>query len=116
MFADGETLLFDALCQSLDHLANQSGDDEALEERLYGLILLTDGQDAGRGTVSSEEAALACLEAAVEQRNIQTITIAYGAEADTELLGSLAEAGNGQSFIEFPDTIQERFLTIIFTK
>lgn len=110
LFADGDTLLYDALCQSLEYLANET----AGEDRLNGIVFLTDGQDAGQGAVTSEEEALACLASAGEQVDIQMITLAYGPEADVELLERLAQASNGQSFIEFPDTIHERFLTISF--
>ncbi len=109
LFADGDTLLYDALCQSFEYLA-----ESAREERLYAVILLTDGQDAGQGQVTTEEEMLACFSAAEEQVDIQTITITYGDEADADLLERFAGVSNGRAFTAFTDTILERFWTISF--
>ena len=59
---------------------------------------------------------LACFSAAEEQVDIQTITIAYGDEADADLLERFAGASNGRTFSEFTDTILERFRTISFAE
>ena len=57
---------------------------------------------------------LACLAAAEEEVDIQTITIAYGNEADADFLERFAEASNGRAFTAFTDTILERFRIISF--
>ena len=110
LFADGDTLLYDALCQSFDYLVESAG-----EERLYGVIVLTDGQDAGQGEATTEQEMLACFTAAEEKVDIQTITIAYGNEADADFLERFAEASNGRAFTAFTDTILERFRIISFS-
>jgi len=114
LFADGDSPLYDAICQSVQELAIWSTKELAGSERLYGIILLSDGEDAGRGTLTSEQEMLACLAAAGDEIEIQTVAIAYGNDADETLLERFAEASSGQSLSATPDTILERFQTISF--
>jgi hypothetical protein len=101
LFASGNSALYDAVCSIMAPLASDG------EGRGTTVIVLADGPDTASATVTSEAELLACIPGRVELH-----TIAYGPEADAELLARLAEQGNGVALRAEPATIGQILRTI----
>lgn len=101
LFAEGNSALYDAVCQVVETAIDE---DEAQRTTL---ILLADGPDAASTTIPTESDLLACIPA-----EITVHTIAYGSEADAELLARLAAHGDGVALEAEPETISETLLRI----
>jgi Ca-activated chloride channel family protein len=90
----------------------RQADQAAGERRLYGIVLLSDGQNtAGQ---RNEQQMLACLPVAEDAAGIKIFTIAYGDDADEGLLERIAEATNGQAYTSDPEQIGEVYEAIAF--
>jgi hypothetical protein len=101
LFASGNSALFDAVCSVMAPLASDG------DGRGTTVIVLADGPDTASATVTSEAELLACIPGRVELH-----TIAYGPEADAELLARLAEQGNGVALRAEPATIVQILLEL----
>jgi Ca-activated chloride channel family protein len=103
--ADGTTKLYDAVCLGVERMNQLSSADEAAgERRLYGVVVLSDGDD----TMSdrSEEEMFACLPSGEDVEGVKVFTIAYGEDADEELLAQIAKRTNGVFFTGDPESIE----------
>jgi len=112
--ASGNTRLYDAVCQTVEELDELKADDEESDEqRLYGIVLLSDGQDTGsnrsRGTLFS-----GCLPPGESADTLKIFSIAYGEDADEELLEQIADQTNGRFYTSDPDDIEEIYRQIAF--
>jgi Ca-activated chloride channel family protein len=86
--AEGDTALYDAIGEGATLLANTTRSDTT-----NALVVLTDGLDT-YSYVYTQESALD----AVAQSGATVFTIAYGSDADEELLENLAYQANGNYF------------------
>jgi Ca-activated chloride channel family protein len=103
----GSTALYDAA--SAGYAAVDALKDDS---RINAVVLLTDGQDtASKGT---EQALVARLKqrSQGEGRQIRLFTIAYGADADGEILTHIAEASGAEEFAGDPAKIDAVYLQI----
>jgi Ca-activated chloride channel family protein len=90
LFADGNTALYDTALAALDNIEKHKR--ESKEPRLYGIVLLTDGKDtSSKGRLSDVLDRLPATEAADGTR---IFTVAYGAEADEDLMKQIATRSN----------------------
>lgn len=98
LFAEGSTALHEAVIHSVDmiELLMEEDQDEG-ENRLYGIVLLSDGKNETDGG-PSENDMLSHLPSGTEARGIKIYTIAYGDDADLDLLKTLANRTNGKQF------------------
>jgi Ca-activated chloride channel family protein len=89
--ADGGTALYDAVAQSF--AAAQARIAGEREERIHALVVMTDGRD------EHSKRSLAALKAELPRQEegspVKIFTIAYGAEAATAPLATIAELGDG---------------------
>jgi Ca-activated chloride channel family protein len=103
----GSTALYDAA--SVGYNAVDALKDDS---RINAVVLLTDGQDTA--SKSSESALVARLKqrSQGEGRQIRLFTIAYGQDADGEILTHIAEASGAEEFAGDPAKIDAVYLQI----
>jgi len=78
---------------------------------LYGIVLLSDGEDTiGRPTENQMFAT--CLPANAEADGIKIFPIAFGEGADTDVLTRIANVTGGRMFTADPASISSVYLSI----
>jgi Ca-activated chloride channel family protein len=113
IFAEGNTVLYDAVCQALEDMEAREVEAEAAgDPRLYGIVLLSDGQDTN--SQRSQSDLFGCLPSGETAEGVKIFTIAYGEDADQELLQRIANRTNGEFFESNPEDIQEVLLDILY--
>ena len=113
LFAEGNTALYDTVCMAVERLNQERvTDQEAGDKRLYGIVLLSDGEDTNSLKTGSDM--FMCLPSGEDVEGIKVFTIAYGDEADDDLLLRIANRTNGKAYSGDPTTIKEVYLAISF--
>jgi len=113
IFAEGNTALYDAVCEAVEAIEEREVEAKAAgDQRLYGIVLLSDGQDTN--STRSESDMLTCLPSGETAEGVKIFTIAYGEDADVQLLERIANRTNGKFFESNPDDIQEVLLDILY--
>lgn len=108
-FTNSSTPLNDSICQAVTEAsAARNRDRVAGEQRLYGVVVLTDGQE----NASREKDVFRCLPSGEDVDGVKVYTIAFGGDADKEQLKKIAERTNGKTFTGDPKTIDKVYLTI----
>lgn len=112
LYAGGGTALHEVIIRALDRMDQIKADDESRgENRLYGIVLLTDGKNDIVGG-PSEADLLSRLPSGDQPGGIKLFTIAYGDDANEQLLQTLANRTNGKKFKGDPQTIRSVYLAI----
>jgi Ca-activated chloride channel family protein len=112
LFSGGGTALHEVVIRALDEMDKIKTEDEANgEHRLYGIVLLTDGKNDIAGG-PSEADLLSRLPSGDQPGGIKLFTIAYGDDANEQLLQTLANRSNGKKFKGDPKTIRSVYLAI----
>jgi Ca-activated chloride channel family protein len=112
LLAGGNTALHQAVCDGVRQLENQRRLDMAAgENRLYGLIVLSDGDDTV-GRPSQNEMFATCLPANAEADGVKVFPIAFGADANKDVLKRIADVSGGAMFSADPGTIDKIYLKI----
>jgi Ca-activated chloride channel family protein len=112
LFAEGSTALHAAVIYSVDKIEQlMEQDDEDAENRLYGIVLLSDGVNEIDGG-PSENDMLSHLPSGTEAGGIKIYTIAYGEDADLDLLKTLANRTNGKQFTGDVEDIEAVYFLI----
>jgi Ca-activated chloride channel family protein len=109
LYAEGGTALHWAVILGLERvekLRQTYGDD-----RLYGVVLLSDGKNEAEGGPSRAEM-LSQLPEGTEASGTKVFTIAYGDDADLDLLVTLANRTNALSLSGTEEDISEIYLAI----
>jgi Mg-chelatase subunit ChlD len=110
--AGGGTNLNAAVCKAASLLAHAEARDRAAgDNRLYGIVLLSDGKDTA-GEVSEGRMFQTCLETGAESEGPRVFAIAFGDAVDTEVLNRLAFETHGAVFSSDPDSIRATYLKI----
>jgi Ca-activated chloride channel family protein len=100
LLASGETALYDAVAQ-----AWQTSQDKAAAEVISGVVVLTDGED-NRSKIKLD-ALLKRIRTDFEKTPARVFTIAYGRDANIEVLRKIADATQAKSYKGEPKTIAE---------
>lgn len=111
LFAEGDTVLYDAICRAVQDVeAARAADVAAGEQRLYGVVVLSDGQD----TLSrlTENDMYNCLPTGEDVEGIKVFTIAYGEDADHNVLLRVANQTNGLKFEGDEENLEEVYKAI----
>src|SRR5574341_216836 len=109
--ADGSTSLYDAVCVAINKVAELRTEDETNgERRLYGIVLLSDGEDTASGL--SENQMFDCLPTGEDVTGVKVFTIAYGEDANKDLMTRVANRTNGKSFTGDPESIESIYNSI----
>ena len=112
LVADGNTDLYGAICFAAKQMAKQQQTDvEAGESRLYGIILLSDGEDTV-GSITENQMFATCLPANAEADGVKIFPIAFGDAADQDVLLRMAQVSGGRMFSADPDSISNIYLSI----
>lgn len=90
LFADGGTSLYDATLTALD--AIEKNKKESKDQKLYGVVVLTDGKDTSSKQKLSD--LLDRMPATESAEGTRIFTVAYGEEADEDLLKQIASRSN----------------------
>ena len=107
--ADGSTNLYGAVCEAVNQM--QTLKDSSTENRLYGIVLLSDGEDTVE-QVTENQMFATCLPANPEADGIKIFPIAFGEDADTDVLSRIASVTAGQMFKADPASIGNVYLSI----
>lgn len=112
LIADGNTALYGAVCEAVAQMETLRAEDMAAgESRLYGIILLSDGEDTvGRPTENQMFAT--CLPANAEADGVRIYPIAFGNAADVPVLERVANVTGGRMFTAAPASIGNVYLSI----
>jgi Ca-activated chloride channel family protein len=114
IIAGGQTSLYEAICQATTRVADLRAADEAAgDPRLYGIVLLSDGNNSGPGPTEGDMFNK-CLPAGAEAVGVRVFTIAYGEDADEVLLTRIANHTQGKFYAADPTSILDLLLDILF--
>lgn len=110
------TAMNDAVCEAARLLEEERRKDMAAgDNRLYGIVLLSDGAD-NASTISTQRMLATCLRqsgADAEEGNAPRIfVIAYGSDTDTEVLRKMALASGGALVTAEPQSLQAAYLKL----
>jgi Ca-activated chloride channel family protein len=111
LYANGNTPLYDGVCTAIDKVnALTTTHQDAGEKRLYGIVLLSDGQDTASGR--SQNQMFSCLPNGESVEGTKIFTIAYGDDADADLMLRVANRTNGKTFKGDPESIESIYNAI----
>ncbi|MBN1318956.1 MAG: substrate-binding domain-containing protein [Anaerolineales bacterium] len=112
LYAEGATALYQAVIQSVDYMENIQANDEAQGlRRLYGIVLLSDGMNELDGGPTMNDM-LSHLPSGAEVSGVKIYTIAYGDDADLDVLTTLANRTNGKQFAGDVEDIEAVYFLI----
>jgi Ca-activated chloride channel family protein len=111
LFADGNTPLYDAVCTATEVVDGLKAAHEIADERrLYGIVLLSDGDDTSSDRTQNQM--FGCLPSGEDVEGTKIFTIAYGDDADEDLMLRIANRTNGRSFEASPQSIDSIYNSI----
>jgi Ca-activated chloride channel family protein len=111
LFANGNTPLYDGVCAAMTRIEQLKTDHEAAgENRLYGVVVLSDGQDTA--SAISQNQMFNCLPSGESVEGTKVFTIAYGEDADADLMLRIANRTNGKTFKGDPESIETIYNSI----
>lgn len=105
VFADGGTSLYDAIDAATTELKSNPSPG-----KISAIVVLTDGKD--EGSRLPLDALLEHIRFDPEHQSIRIFTIAYGDEAEVDVLKRIAEATQAKFFVGKPENILEVFKEI----
>ena len=111
LYAKGNTRLYDTVCQAVYTIQEaRLADIAAGENRLYGVVVLSDGEDTYSDKTEADM--FNCLPSGEDVTGVKVFTIAYGEDADEDLLLRIATRTNGKTYTGDPETIDQIYLAI----
>ena len=102
--AAGGTALYDAVVFAYDRLQRQSD-----PERINAMVVMTGGKASSGGQFSLDDIG---RRASSADTPVLIFTVAYGSDADLDVLKQIAELGEGQTFTSDPETIRKLYRQI----
>jgi hypothetical protein len=81
------------------------------ENRLYGIILLSDGADTA-GEMSENRMLQTCLPSSLETSGTKVFAIAFGASANRDVLSRIGQVSGGAMFDADAESIDQTYLKI----
>lgn len=113
IFPEGNTALYDAVCETMAAINEREEQAAAVEDpRLYAIVLLSDGKDTN--STRTESDMWDCVPVRETAVGVKIYTIAYGDEADIDLLTRLANRTGGEVYEGSPEDIEEILLEILY--
>ena len=112
LIAEGNTALYKAVCDAAKQTSVLAEEDRAAgESRLYGIVLLSDGEDTV-GEVTENQMFATCLPSNAEADGYRIYPIAFGDAADTSVLERMANVTGGRMFSADPSSISNVYISI----
>jgi Ca-activated chloride channel family protein len=109
LVSGGGTNMNGAICRATETLrATAEADRAAGENRVYGIILLSDGADTA-GEVSETRMFNECLQTSAETEGFKVFAIRFGEEAPADVLARIAQETNGALFPADPASIRATY-------
>ena len=105
IFANGGTALYDAISMAHQWAAPRSG-----QGRISAIVVLSDGEDTDSHTQLAE--LVQRLSGSGEAQGVRVFTIAYGKNAQKNVLERIAEATHARSYVGTPENIRTVFREI----
>jgi Ca-activated chloride channel family protein len=112
LYAEGGTALHQVMIETLERAGReQAADQAASRNRLYAIVLLSDGKnEIGGGPTEND--LLARLPTGDQPASVKIYAIAYGDDANKDLLATLANRTNGKLFTSDPSNIRDVYFLI----
>jgi Ca-activated chloride channel family protein len=107
LIPDGQTAVYDATLAGYRDI--QKLNDES---RINAVVVLTDGEDNQSNATDSEVVRVLSAQSASEGHAVRVYTIAYGRQANRDVLKSIAEASGGKAFEGDPKDIEAVYRSI----
>ena len=108
----GGTALYDAVDHCLKTMERQKQKNEkAGIKRLYGIVLLSDGEDTS-SSITENHLFTSCLPAHAESEGIKIFPIAFGDSANKKILKRMADSTGGRMYSADPASIEKIYLRI----
>jgi Ca-activated chloride channel family protein len=112
LYAGGGTALYASVMHALDRIDDLRSQQEAEgEQRIYGIVLLSDGINEVDGGPSQADM-LSRLPSGAEASDVKIYTIAYGDDADEDLMATLSNRTNGKKFEGSEEDIESIYFLI----
>lgn len=112
LLAGGDTNLYGAVCRATRGIAEVAARDRAAgENRLYGIVLLSDGEDTV-GDITETRLFQTCLQKREGADGPKVFVISLGDKTDMAFLNRLAAETNGSVFSAEPSSIGQAYLRI----
>ena len=112
LVSGGGTNLHGAVCTAARKLNQiRSAEEASGENRLYGIILLSDGADT-TGEISENRMLQTCLPSSLEAGGTKVFTIAFGESANRDVLSRIGQVSNGAMFEADAASIDQTYLKI----
>ncbi|MEM7331758.1 MAG: VWA domain-containing protein [Chloroflexota bacterium] len=112
LIADGNTNLYQAVCDAAKQMSTLAAEDVAAgESRLYGIVLLSDGEDTV-GSITENQMFATCLPSNAEADGFRIYPIAFGNDADALVLNRMASTTGGRLFTADPESISNVYISI----
>ncbi len=112
LVSSGSTALHQAVCQTTALIQELQTTDLANQEnRLYGVVLLSDGDDT-KGHPTENQMFTTCLPTHAEANGVKIFPIAFGKDANRALLQRIADVTGGHLFTANPKSIDKTYLKI----
>jgi Ca-activated chloride channel family protein len=112
LIANGNTALYDSVCQATTLATTMKAEDEAAgASRLYGVVLLSDGEDT-IGEPTENQMFVTCLPANAEADGVKIFPIAFGEGAAVDVLERIAAVTGGRMYSADPASISNAYLSI----
>lgn len=105
LFANGGTALYDAVTMAHEWASGRSG-----QGRISAIVVLSDGEDTDSQTQLAD--LLQRLRGSGEAQGARIFTIAYGRNAQKDILEQIAEVTHGRSYQGTPENIRTVFREI----
>ncbi len=111
LYAGGQTALYAVTLEALDQIEELQAEHAAAgEKRIYGIVLMTDGEPTDVNVTESQ--VLNGLPDSEDAGGVRIYTIAYGEEANPEFLVKIANRTNGKFFESGVDNIKDIYFFI----
>jgi Mg-chelatase subunit ChlD len=112
LVSGGGTNLHEAVCMAAVKMnLIRRADKASSENRLYGIVLLSDGADTV-GAVSENRMFQSCVPATLEADGTKFFTIAFGESAGKGVLSRIANVSGGAMFAANAVSIDQTYLKI----
>ncbi len=105
-FPAGGTALYDSIAAAYQYML-----DNPKEGKISAIVVLTDGADTDSHNINLDRL-LQTIKFDNEKKTIRVFTIAYGADANSNILKSIADATQAKSYVGKPENIQSVFKEI----
>ena len=107
LYANGGTALYDSISLAYDQLMS---DASLNDKKIAAIVVLTDGEDTNSKMALAD--LLSKIKVDNETHTIRVFTIAYGHDADQNILKQIADATQAKSYVGTPQNIRSVFKDI----